>query len=269
MILETLSYCFNSISCPKYIKELGLLQDLVGIESRYARHNSAWQEHLEKTKSIILTEALKLKKRDQILILGAGSLHDVPLKELSENFGEVHLVDIFFLQNTINKIRYYPNVDFHEVDISGVLRRFYEDPKNLLAISDLIPKHFLQDENIDLVVSLNLLSQLPLPVQNYYEKRKFNLANFDKFLQALILNHLLYLKTFALNGKKVLLITDTEKQVYDVDDKLQLAESSLQGLDTNIFNGFEAIDQWTWELAPLGELAKDFAMKLKVQGLKI
>ena len=228
MIIETLKYCFHFISCPKYIRELGLLSDLIGIESRYSRCKQAWEPHLANSRRVILETAEGLKKRDSVIIFGAGSLHDVPLKELSEIFTEVHLVDIFFLQGTINEIKKYSNVEFHEVDVTGVLRKAYEMVNSKLLSSEIetlsktIPKHFANDE-FDLVISLNLLSQLPMAIKNYIEEsnisRLKNNQIFDYFYRSLILNHLIFLRSFALRGSKVLLISDTEKMVYSQDSK--------------------------------------------------
>lgn len=285
MIIETLKYCFHYISCPKYIRELGLLSDLIGIESRYSRCKQAWSPHLEHSRRVILEAAQRLQKRERIIIFGAGSLHDVPLRELSELFTEVHLVDIFFLQGTINEIKSYPNVEFHEVDITGVLKKAYEVLANQINVlgkrrrtridqmhidlvgCSIVPKHFINDE-FDLVISLNLLSQLPMAIKTYSEK-KLQLGiehlTLSSFYASLITNHLSYLRAFALKGARVLLISDTEKQVCKVDGEILLTESSLEGMGEDIFSEFELIDQWTWDLAPIGELDSQYILQLQIK----
>lgn len=277
MIVETFKYCFHSFLCPRYIKKLGLLSDLIGIESRYSRCKQAWQPHLDNSKRVILEAAQGLKKHDSVIIFGAGSLHDVPLKELSEIFTEVHLVDIFFLQAIINEIKRYHNVDFHEIDITGVLKKTYEAcskttiANELETLSSSIPKHFINDE-FDLVISLNLLSQLPMAIKNYFEKKaplSIEPSALSNFNTSIIKNHLSYLKSFASKGSKLLLISDTEKMVYDKNTELKACESSLEGLDESIFQGWEAIDEWTWDLAPTGELDSKYALQLKIKVFRI
>ncbi len=286
MIVETLKYCFHYISCPKYIRELGLLSDLIGIESRYSRHKQAWKPHLENSRRMILETAQNLKKHDRIIIFGAGSLHDVPLKELSEIFAEVHLVDIFFLQHTINEIKRYSNVEFHELDVTGILEKAFATMQRLKTgsrklevlkyeldtLSTFMPKHF-SDGKFDLVISLNLLSQLPMALKNYVEKSKIpHLDNdeiFNHFYRNLILNHLSFLRSFAVNDSKVLLISDTEKMVYDQNNELKACESSLEGLDETIFKDWNAIDSWDWDLAPWGELDSQYSLWLKIKVFRI
>lgn len=268
MILETLSYAFHSISCPKYIRELRLLHEIIAIEARYKRCKQAWRPHLENCKELIINEALKLRNRDYIIVLGAGSLHDVPLKELSKLFKEVHLVDIFFLQSTIGEMRAYPNVEFHQIDITGVLKAAYEarsiDNESHLAakldfLSQEIPKHFLSDENIDMVISLNLLSQLPIAIKDFYERKEIRNPRLENFYQSLIINHLRYLRSFTNKGSKILLITDTERSIENEP------ESSLLKLDPSIFNGFEKINEWQWLIAPQGELIRKYKLELTVK----
>ncbi len=276
MIIEALKYAFHYVSCPEYVRKLGLLSDLVGIESRFSRCKKQWQPHLDNSKQTILDTALAMKKRDRVLVLGAGSLHDLPLRELSGLFAEVHLVDIFFLQGTINEIKGYPNVDFHEVDVTGVLREAVgvvsklgiDGLAELRMLSKSVSKHFLDDE-FDLVISLNLLSQLPHGIKKLCEELKIESLVLNDFYASLILNHLVYLRTFALRGARVLLISDTEKMVYDAARELKACESSLEGLDETIFMGWEAAADWVWDLAPLGELEKDYSLKLQVEAYRL
>jgi hypothetical protein len=283
VIIETLKYGFHSFFCPRYIKKLGLLSDLIGIESRYSRCKQDWKPHLENTKRVIIKTAQGLKKHDSVIIFGAGSLHDVPLKELSALFREVHLVDIIFLQGTINEIKRYSNVEFHELDITGVLKKAQEwstvngqrstasSLETIKNLSSTVPKHFVND-HFDLVISLNLLSQLPMAIKNYIEKKlplTVDRSPFTHFYRSLILNHLISLESFASSGSQVLLISDTQKQVSKNSSEALLTESSLEGSEENIFQDWKAIDEWIWVLAPNGELEKDYALNLRVKAFKI
>ncbi len=270
VLQESLRYFLNSFRCPQYVKRFGLLQELIAIDARYARHKKSWQEHLQKTKTTILAEAAKLDHREKILILGAGSLNDVPLAELSTLFKQVHLVDIFFLDTTRTKIKNYSNVTAHEIDLSASLEKLYKQycqasDRELFMASHLqaeSPNIFL-NEKFDMVVSLNLLSQLPLAAKRFFDRKNIVSYDLDTLYQSLITNHLDYLQKFSAGNSQVLLITDIEKQIYQ-DGVQILVENTLQDLE---LNGVlrEPKDTWIWNLAPRGELGSGFELHLKVK----
>ena len=54
-----------------------------------------------------------------------------------------------------------------------------------------------------------------------------------------------------------------------IGSKLKACESSLEGLDETIFQGWEPVDNWSWDLAPSGELEKDYALSLRVKAWKL
>ncbi len=272
MLQESLIYFFNSFRSPQHVKKFGLLEELIAIDARYKRNKSAWQEHLVKTKFSILSEAAKLKQREKILILGAGSLNDLPLAELSAMFQEVHLVDIFFLNSTLKKIKVYSNVKTYEVDITNTLKGLYSsydeclraaNHKLLIAcLTENIVPDFLQNEKFDMVVSLNLLSQLPLAVKSFFEKRKLTFPELYTFYKSLITDHLNYLQKFSDNAAKVILITDVEKQIHQGERENDV-ENSLQGINLSKILG-KPMDTWIWYIAPHGELGQGLEMRLKV-----
>lgn len=272
MLQESLIYFSNSFRSPRHVKKFGLLEELIAIDARYKRNKSAWQEHLVKTKFSILSEAAKLNQREKILILGAGSLNDLPLAELSAMFQEVHLVDIFFLNSTLKKIKAYSNVKIHEVDITNTLKGLYSsydeclraaNHKLLIAcLTENTVPDFLQNEKVDMVVSLNLLSQLPLAVKSFFEKRKLTFPELYIFYKSLITDHLSYLQKFSEHDAKVLLITDVEKQISHSDGEMHV-ENSLQGINLSKVLG-KPLDTWIWHLAPHGELEHGFEMSLQV-----
>jgi len=274
MISEALSYLFHSISCPKYICKLGLLSQLIGIEARHKRCSQAWQEHLDKTKQALIEFSNDGGSR--LIVFGAGLLNDIPLKELSESFEEVVLVDIFFLQSSINEIKKYKNVSFEELDLTGVLElayRAYElfkKDKDITKLDDRLKNLASAKPNLVLgdfshLASVNLLSQLPISIKEFFEKNDIEAG--ENFYQSLVKNHIEYLKELAREGKQVLLISDTEKEVLDLNGRLKLAESSLEGYELEEF-GLENYSSWDWILAPEGELDKRYRLKLKVELVK-
>jgi hypothetical protein len=275
MIIETVSYCFHYFSCPKYIRDLGLLSELIAIESRYKRCSAAWQSHIDNTREALLAFSQSANKNSKIMILGAGLLNDIPLQELSEKFKEVILVDIFFLQSTINTTKRFNNVRFEEADLTGQLELAYKaylmfrKDKDLTKFDDrlrnlasLKPVYGLDYIEVTHVASVNVLSQLTMPLKNLFEQ--VNIEAGDNFYQALIKNHIEYLLGFAKLGKNILLISDIEKEVLDLSGQLKLAESSIEGVELEDY-GLNIQDSWDWQLAPQGELDYPYSLKLKVQ----
>lgn len=279
MIIETLSYFFHSLSCPKYIRKIGLLKELVAIDSRAKRCSEAWQEHLNKTKQALITFSESVEPDSRLLVLGAGLLNDIPIKELSERFEEVILVDIFFLQSTINEIKRYPNLSFEEFDITGVLEiayqayLLYKEDKDIVKLDErlknltsLKPYFKLNDYGLTHVASVNLLSQLALSIKGFFEAQDIELG--ENFYQSFVSNHIEYLKEFSKLGKKVLLITDVEKEVLDLNSRLKLSESSIEGLELEDFDLTQSAS-WDWDLAPKGEIDKKYSLKLRVELCRI
>lgn len=278
MIQEYLSYFFHSLCCPKYVRELGVLHELVAIESRAKRCTKAWHHHRDRTKSMILEQIATLKNRRKVLILGAGLLNDVPLKELAESFSEVVLLDLIFMQSTISETKKYNNVNFVELDVTDSLKHIYysvqrfrrdqnllEFAANVELLLEQVPQHYLFDSDLDLVISLNLLSQLPLALGQWLEKQKIN-YDFAAFKRSLVINHLRYLQQLSANGKFVLLISDTGKEVLSKDGLVLESESSIEGVNIpDYFVSAKSLCDWDWLLAPLGEIDPKYQMQLHVE----
>ena len=273
MLQEALDYFFHSFVTPKYLSKLGLIQEVVGIKYRHKRHKDQWLEHQENTRAEILKQVKGLKKKRKALVIGAGLLLDVPLKELAAEFEEVVLTDIFFMQEAINEIKLHDNCHFVECDITSVLKEAYylwlntnKDKHNYnIKLRNLIhkkPTEFLMEEKLDYVVSCNLLSQLPMAFEGFAEKHKLHdLENYELFTNSICANHIEYLKSFN-HKTHVHLITDVEKQVYDTKGTLMQAEASNGSQD---FSGFSESNSWQWLLADLGELHKNFSLRLAVK----
>lgn len=277
MIQESLDFIFHYFLSPKYLVKLGLVQEIIGIKYRQKRQEEAWHEHREKSKSQILENVSKLKNKRKALIIGAGLLLDLPYKELDKEFDEVIFVDIFFMQEALNEIKLLRNARFEQVDISSTLKEAYylwenygkgkgkkgkeEFDSKLRNLLHKKPNHFLLEENLDYVVSCNLLSQLPIAFEHYAEKQKMLqsdtlkafLANFEK-------NHIEYLKAFP-EHTTIHLLTDIEKVIFNKDGK---ELKSLESIDHTLLKDFKEQDSWLWNLADYGELEKDYALKLKV-----
>lgn len=272
MLSEAIEYFYNSIFCPSYIKELGLLHEIVAIKARHARCKDGWQTHLEKSRELILERAQGKKK---ILVFGAGLLYDFPLDELEKLGCEITLVDIFFLQSSLAEIKRSDNVHFIQHDVTELLEEVYKfslKPLKLVArlknLQFKIPESFI-DDGYDLVISLNLASQLALPLKNYFEKlpiKDENLSSvLEPFYKSIAFNHFKYLEKFKKQGADVLALCDYEKRVFDKAGDLKAREESLDLSKTN--ENFKQIASWDWQVAPYGELEKEYRLELQVVAL--
>jgi hypothetical protein len=262
---------------------MGVLQELIAVESRADRLKSSWQEHLDLTRLTILEQAQNQSnsRPNKLVVLGAGLLNDIPIKELAEIFKEVILVDLVFMQSTINQLKSFDNVAFVELDITANLKTLYQTVldfklnKNIPelntrinSIINYVPDFFISDSSVDMVISLNLLSQLPICIEQWISKQKID-YDFSGFYKSLIKNHLEYLRRLQANRKNIVLISDTQKQILNKQNELLAYESSIQDLIVqDHFKGAELIKTWDWLLAPIGELDPDYQMKLQVSAYK-
>lgn len=234
MLIEIYEYLQEYFRASPYLRKTSLIQELIAIKSRAKRCKQAWQAHLDNSKRFIVEHACDFPKTSQVLVCGAGLLNDLPLDFLSQNFAQVFLLDIYFLQTTLKQLRQYPNIKIIHYDLTSRIISKQED------LSDL---HF------DLVISLNVLSQLPLYLPSIQAKQ-------------IILEHLNWLENYQQNNKKIILITDYIKQVFDKSNNLQLEESSLCDIDLPLAKSY-----WDWSLAPLGEIDPNYSLKLKIAGI--
>jgi hypothetical protein len=97
---------------------------------------------------------------------------------------------------------------------------------------------------VDAIVSLNLMSQLPLSIS----------GDPQNVFQTCAEEHLQFLR---MTGKPVLLISDFLQQQVDRTGKVSDSRSTIPSMP-------RPLKQWTWALAPMGEISKSFAIELLV-----
>ena len=233
---------------PLHLKKMGYARELKNLRIRRQRCHTAWQPHLERTKSLILEAAECCTQRNTVLIIGSGLLFDIPLTELSKRFREVILVDILHLRQVHRIIDSYSNVRLHRLDITGIVKEVHAITSSgmPLKVPDFKPQFFLSDR-VDLVASVNIVSQLPV-LPNGYVYKKLRSSNSEwvkKFSRQLVINHLDWLASFTGN---VCLISDLERLYCDGDTVLK-REKSLWGVELPTGR-----QEWEWNLAPRPEI---------------
>ncbi len=230
--------------------------------ARANRCQSPWQSHYEQCQSTI-SEAInavlnqKFKNGDvrdvshdrlnKVIVFGAGSLNDIPLQALSEVFREVLFVDLVFLPSARKKIKPYPNIQLVEHDVTESLSGIFQGQKNVSK-----PQSWLKDSEVDLVISLNLITQLPLiPVRWLIKHQKIDEIEAESVGQKIIENHLNYLSQFS---SIVCLIADRENH------ELNLKTGEVETIDPWWNVAYPPVKKsWDWNLIPKGEKSQKFS----------
>lgn len=259
MIREIITYI--STPCLPYAKKMGYLYEAIAMRERYRRNKASWQPHLENTRRFILSVAENTAKKDRITILGSGLLLDVPLKELSRLFKEVVLADIIHLPETRKTAKKFKNVRLLEHDASGISERIFMNIREgVMKLPEPMPR--LPENEADLVVSLNLLSQLPV-VPHVHALKKMTDSedgvsddDIRGWCRRLIESHVSWLRSLPC---QTCLISDHSFSRKDRNGIIKEKGSTLYG-----FNLPEPDESWTWNIAPMGEEGNGLSKELHV-----
>ena len=223
-----------------------------GILYRYRRHRGAWQPHLEATKQVILEAVAACPGRESVAVLGSGALLDVPLGEILAAFRRVVLVDVAHPWRVRLRAALTPRVALLDADLTGIGGAVSPGmeppaPPDLPAVCEA-----------DLVISLNLMSQLAYVPVSQLERLGQTEEQTDDFAGALVRAHLDWLR--RLPGR-VCLVTDVKRIVLDPQGGVIGEIDPLYGLSLP-----EGGTEWNWDIAPIGEMAPDYAVRHRVRG---
>jgi hypothetical protein len=239
---------------------MGYGVELSKLETRGNRCRAAWRHHVECTRSLILEAVDRRTERGTVLIIGSGLLFDIPLAELSRRFRHVVLVDVFHRWIVRKEARRYPNVRLRQLDVTGVLKQVHAQARGGQALesTECKPDFFLNDD-IDLVISVNILSQLPVLPNSYASRwiKKSNNGQIKAFSRRLVIKHLDWLASFE---GSVCLIADLER-LYCDGEKVVSREGSLWGVELP-----EGGREWLWDLAPRPEIKLNQDVRHRVIG---
>ncbi len=219
---------------------MGYTSGQAGIMRRMLREEGGWQSHLSKASEYI-QQVVKSQKPKSIRILGSGWLLDIPIKYLIDNCETVVLTDIIHPNQIVNKYSKNKKVIFETIDLTGgIVEIGYKQNKSVYNHEEFIRQidtTYLAQFNEDLIISVNLLSQLSIFLTDYlFKKLNLNCNQVEEIAEAIHKRHLHMLP----RGRSVL-ITDFEEEFYDEDDK-------LIGSKPTVFiplNGIES-KEWRW-----------------------
>ncbi|WP_404382073.1 hypothetical protein [Caenispirillum salinarum] len=239
--------------CPRPIRRLGYLHDLIAVRARHRRCRDAWAPHLAATRERVAAAAEAAPGRDLAVVLGAGLLLDVPLDVLAAAFRRVVLVDVCWLGETRRAVRRFGNVDLLDHDVTG-LAAACQDTTSIPAVPrGSIP--YLRDA--DLVCSLNCLSQLPLNPRLALESLPGVSADrLDRFSRAVVAAHV---EALADAPGLALLVADTTAE--------RVLKSTGDALSRDLLFGHphpDGGDTWWWDIAPAPEEDRRYDLRHKV-----
>ncbi|MEA1833204.1 hypothetical protein U8607_14055 [Methylobacterium durans] len=224
---------------PIAFRRLGYVRESVSLYSRSRRCRSAWRPHLDATRAVIREALAGLAQRRTAIVLGSGLLDDIPLAALAGAFEHVRLVDAVHLWPARMVASRYRNVERVSLDIGGTARMLLEgtsEPEDTLTA-------ICARADVDLVISANLLSQLPILPLDWYDSR--GRPEPPALARSIVAAHV---DALTRTRARVCLITDVVERELDRNGR------ELDRLD--LLHGHElppADRVWDWDLAPFGE----------------
>lgn len=191
--------------------------------------------------------------------MGSGLLLDVPLAELASLFREVVLMDVVCLPDVRKQVKTFANVTFIEKDITDVAEKLY---KNKLSGIHELPEAKIPAArpygNCDLVVSLNILSQLWVVPRAYAVNPRPEVGpeQLDEWCGHIVASHHAFLQSLSC---PVCLISDYEFVKCDREGEIISRGSTVYGLPLA-----KPDLSWTWDIGPLGEESTYYSKQLHV-----
>jgi hypothetical protein len=256
MLAELFRYLVTP--CPRYVRAMGYLDEQVSIKARHDRCRRAWEPHLERTKDIIRAAVRRCPTRRKAVIFGSGMLFDVPLSELAAAFAQVVLVDVVHPMGAGWSLA---NVTALAAEVTGTAETVYHLAKRGgEPLPRFTPRMFCDDPEVDLVASVNLLSQLAyIPCRYLSEAGTYKAEEITAFGRDVVLAHIDYLK--RLPGV-VALVCDLERLTVDRTGAMVERLSALRGVKLP-WSG----EEWIWDLAPRPEASLVHSYQRRVIGI--
>lgn len=228
MILEAIQFAATSAVTPNELRPF--IRSSVSLWARARRCAQEWQPHEQNCRAFIRGAVSDLRDKRTAVVLGSGLLRDVPIEFLAKQFDTVVLVDLVHVASVRAwlKVKRLRNVQLISRDIGGT-----EEP---LAFLRQVPY-------LDLVISANVLSQIGVGA-----KRRLG-SDMSGVPKTLIEAHLDGLSALPC---KAVLLTDISYEVTNHQGELIEEDDLLCGVPVPSHG-----KEWTWPVAPFGELGKD------------
>lgn len=249
MLRDLLEFVRNPY--PWYLAPMGYVRELAGIADRARLLEPAWREHLERSRSVIRESAEACDRCHAVLVVGSGNLLDVPMDRLCKQFDKVVLLDILHRRATKQITQNRPNVELLAADVTGIADAIFRAARSreVRKLPKSVPP-VLDGRDFDLVVSVNLLSQLGVIPCNFLKGHHPAIppAQLSALTRDLIDTHLRWINELA---GRTCLITDVLRI-----EKLTTSEV----IEKDIVEGAvlpPPDETWDWSIAPEGSVYFD------------
>jgi hypothetical protein len=253
MLAEIIAWILTPASLDA--RRTGHLAGAVSLWSRARRCRADWSDHEAHTQMIVERAVDGLAERRTCLVLGSGLMRDVSLPRLAEIFERVVLIDVVHLWPIRLAARRHPNVRLVDLDITGTTDLLLG---RATGLADPLGR-FRADPRIDLVISANCLSQLALlPVERMRRRGGLARSRYPDLGRRIVEGHLAALRRFS---ARVCLLTDDEGLDVGPNGEILDRYDLLEGVKLP-----PADDDWSWTLAPLGEVSPDHAVVHRAHG---
>lgn len=291
--LKFLKYKLTNPTLLDYV-DMGL-----GIEARARRCGKFWSKHLALTKEFIASGLEQGVKNKTAAILGAGRLYDVPL-ECFAGFERVRLIDADPSCRQVWK-KQTPEYDsttfeFETSDVTGSIQRWSNDltgkvKSKSTALTVPTAAQMLDslrisaaegiDEKFDVLISLNLLGQIPIYWRDRVAALLLKHCDLDSdsngvypeplnssllaSMARLQLDHIQRLSRLA--SDLLIIISDRFLHYYQNDKAHWQTVPALYFDKWPAFNTFKLTqqDSWLWHIAPQGVEQNDFGVIHEIQ----
>jgi hypothetical protein len=163
------------------LHRMGYYDDQDGIMRRYRAEEPSWDFHLQKSRELII-KTIDLFNPSAITVLGSGWLLDLPVEKMVMYKRSVTLVDVLLPGTIETRLQVFRHVRFIQNDVTGgLISGVYENVRRgifrqRVDINKILNfKPYEPPEGSDLVISLNLLSQLDsIPIDYLKKKAKIS-----------------------------------------------------------------------------------------------
>jgi hypothetical protein len=255
MLAEMLLYRLTPAA--PWADAMGWREGAVRLWSRRTRCAAAWAPHLANTRRFVAEAAAAAPGRRTALVLGSGLLADLPIGLLATRFARVVLADVVHLPTVRWRTRRWKNVEHATVDLTGTAAALAAGASPPAPGS----RFGLDDPTVDFVVSLNLVSQLPLgPVDWLTAKGGCSETEAAAYGARVVAAHFAHLRGFA---APVCVIGDRSRTLIARDGTVIETEDALFGVPPPPED-----DGWDWDLAPHGEEDRAYAVRNRVFAIR-
>ncbi|HIM25274.1 MAG TPA: hypothetical protein EYM29_06635 [Rhodospirillales bacterium] len=253
--------------CPAPYKAMGYLKELISMGVRQKRCREAWAPHFRECRDLIdkATEGIGHHK---VTVLGSGLLLDFSLDLLADTFDKVVLVDILHLPVVQKRVRAFANVELFTNDHTGVAEATWDHVQQgrTGALPSAPPSHLADTGpcgDSDLVVSANLLTQLPLmPLGLLLEKAPTYPEDEAKaFARRIVEDHLHFLSALP---SRVCLLTETQRVIFGGPK----GDEMIEEIDPLFGVSIPASGRkWVWNIAPRPEINPHIDLRYRMTGI--